>query len=201
MYDACPRAHLRYRTQASTFRLASGMDFTDLTVFLSKIRHDCGAIPTRSAQDVPRVFTRLYGEVNVHRVSQFASCRSRLSFASVLSLLTSLAYRPASCRVPLRLKISSMAPCPTFLSAFPVTGCRALAAGVGVPAGWAKVFVQKQSEVHPKDPVFFSAAGLPSAPPASPFVVTSRRATPAWRNTTGSAGHLADRSGFFTAFP
>ena len=94
-----------------------------------------------------------------------------------------------------------MARCPTFLSAFLVTGCRTLAGGVDAPAGWAEAFVRKQSDVHSKDPVFFSAAGLPCARPASPFVVTSRRVSPVWRDAAGSAGHLADRSGFFTAFP
>lgn len=176
------------------------MDFTDFAVCLIKIRDDCGAIPTRTAQDVPRVFTRLYGEVNVSRGLYVVSCVSRFA-CRVLSVLTSLAYRPASCRVPLRLKISLMARCPTFLSAFLVTGRRALACGVGVRAERAEAFVRKQSEVHSKDPVFFSAAGLPCARPASPFVVTSRRVSPAWRDATGSAGHLADRSGFFTAFP
>jgi len=63
------------RRKQARFRLASGMDFTDFTVFLSKIRYDFGAIPTRNAQDVPRVFTRLYCGVCVFRVLHVAFYR------------------------------------------------------------------------------------------------------------------------------
>ncbi|QEI08106.1 hypothetical protein FXN63_21365 [Pigmentiphaga aceris] len=137
-------------------------------------------------QDVFRVFTRSFC-VNVYHVYR---CTDFLGIWTGLRA----AFLSGS-------RFFFMVRSSTFLSAPLSNGRPALAPGVRVSIWRQEPVVSKQPGILAKNPVFFSVAGSPSASPASPFVVTSRRVSPAWRNAAGSAGHLADRSGFFTAFP
>lgn len=94
-----------------------------------------------------------------------------------------------------------MARSSSFLSASLANGRLVLADGVGVRLGRLETSSWKQSGVQPKSSVFPSSRRFASCTPGTPVrrYVPTRSAC--WRNATGSAGHLADRSGVITAFP